>query len=68
MLNNNALQAALGLASFGDGYNGLSSFARDVLQQQVEIHADFPSVTNHNEIEMAIDNLINAASQYAYRN
>ena len=40
----------------------------DVLQQEVTIHADFPNVTDHSEIEEAINNLINGASQYAHRN
>lgn len=37
------------------------------LQQEVNIHAEFPSVTDHNEIEQAFNNLINTASQYANR-
>jgi hypothetical protein len=40
----------------------------DILQQEVTIHADFPNVTDHSEIEEAINNLINGASQYAHRN
>ena len=39
----------------------------DKLEQSVMIKAEFPNVTEHNEIEMAIDNLINKASQYANR-
>ena len=39
----------------------------DKLEQSVMIKAEFPNVTKHNEIEMAIDNLINKASQYANR-
>ena len=37
------------------------------LQQEVNIHAEFPSVTDHNEIEQAFNSLINTASQYANR-
>ena len=37
------------------------------LDQNVHIDASFPSVTDHNEIELAFDNLINKASQYANR-
>lgn len=37
------------------------------LQQEVHIEASFPGVTDHNEIELALDNLINSASQYANR-
>lgn len=37
------------------------------LEQEVTIHAEFPGVTNHNEIEEAFNNLVNRASQYAHR-
>lgn len=37
------------------------------LDQHVDISASFPNVTDHNEIELAFDNLINKASQYANR-
>ena len=33
------------------------------LEQNVHIEANFPNVTNHNEIEEALRNLVNAASQ-----
>jgi hypothetical protein len=33
----------------------------------VHIDATFPNVIDHNEIELAFDNLINKASQYANR-
>ena len=64
-LDANALLATLGL--FNLSAMSINSNADQVLQQEVTIHADFPNVTDHNEIELAIDNLINAASQYAYR-
>ena len=38
------------------------------LQQEVTIRAEFPGVSDRNEIEAAFDNLINRASQFAYRN
>lgn len=38
-----------------------------IVQQTVEIKADFPGVTSHNEIEEALNNLMNTASQYAFR-
>ena len=46
-----------------------SSFDKrsDVLEQEVTIHAEFPNVTQRNEIEEAFNNLINRASQYANR-
>ena len=37
------------------------------LDQDVHIEATFPNVQDHNEIEIAFDNLINKASQYANR-
>lgn len=65
MLDQNALVASLGAINMQA--LSLNSLADQVLQQEVTIHADFPNVTDHNEIELAIDNLINAASQHAYR-
>ena len=38
-----------------------------VLEQRVHIEASFPNVTDHNEIEEAFNNLINASSQYINR-
>lgn len=40
---------------------------KEKIEQVVTIKAEFPNVTEHNEIELAIDNLINSASQYANR-
>lgn len=37
------------------------------LDQNVTIEASFPSVVDHNEIELALNNLVNTASQYASR-
>ncbi len=37
------------------------------LQQFITIEAHFPDVIDHNEIEVAFGNLVNEASQYAYR-
>lgn len=41
--------------------------AGDRLEQEVHITAEFPNVTNKNEILEAFDNVINLASQYANR-
>lgn len=38
-----------------------------VIEQHIEIHAEFPDATSHSEIEEAFNNLINQASQYANR-
>lgn len=64
-LDNSAIWASLGLGGLNAA--SIGTLADQTLQQEVHISADFPNVTDHNEIEMAIDNLINAASQYAYR-
>ena len=48
--------------------SAMLNYQRDnTLQQQVEIKAEFPGVSDHNEIEEAFNNLINTASQYAFR-
>jgi hypothetical protein len=61
----NARQASNGMgllsaAGFRDSNNG-------TLEQNVHIEATFPNVTDHNEIEEAVKNLVNTASQYANR-
>lgn len=65
MLDTNALVASLGAINLHA--MTVNSPADQILQQEVNIQAEFPNVTDHNEIEIAIDNLINAASQHAYR-
>jgi hypothetical protein len=37
------------------------------IEQDIKIYAEFPSATNHTEIEEAFNNLLNTASQYANR-
>jgi hypothetical protein len=37
------------------------------IQQEVTIHADFPGVTSSYEIEQALNNIVNKASQYVNR-
>ena len=57
------------LASQGLGHLLLPTF-KDLnsdLNQNVQITAEFPNATDHNEIEEAFTNLINKASQYANR-
>lgn len=44
-----------------------SHYNEGVLEQNVHIEASFPGVTDHNEVELAMTNLINTASQYANR-
>ena len=43
------------------------SAASDTLEQDVHIEAHFPNVQNSSEIEDAFNNLVNIASQRAYR-
>ena len=54
------------LALAAGGASGLGNFGNS-LEQQVHIEANFPNVQSHTEIEMAINNLINSASQYVNR-
>lgn len=51
------------ISNVGNGINK----GKDTLEQDVTIHAEFPNVQDHNEIEMALSNLVNTASQYANR-
>ena len=51
-----------------DTWSSLAAPAgRGTLDQNVTIHAEFPNVTQHNEIELALADLVNRASQYANR-
>lgn len=58
---NSQLGGALSSPSLGNMGGG------DMLEQQVHIEANFPSVQDRNEIEEAFNTLINRASQYANR-
>lgn len=62
MIDANVAQAGLGILQ-------ASSIAdnRQTLEQTVTITAEFPNATDHNEIELAFDSLINRATQYANR-
>ena len=56
-------------SNIGNTTNALSSMMRNdsnILGQNVNITANFPNVSNRNEIEAAFNNLINRASQYVY--
>lgn len=59
------------VAQMGRGYD-LSMAAWElakemVIEQNVHISAEFPNATNHSEIEEAFENIINLASQHAYK-
>lgn len=53
--------------SFGNVINNNNSSPNET-QQNITIHADFPNVTEKSQIEAAFNNLVNKASQYAFRN
>lgn len=46
---------------------GLIGVPNSTLDQNVHIEANFPNVESHTEIETALNNLINSASQYVNR-
>ena len=61
-MNSSALEALL-----GNGINGTYN-SDDSLNQKVEITANFPNANNAAEIEQALNNLVNMASQRASKN
>ena len=61
----NALAA--GAVFAGRGAAVVSSFGNDTLEQNVHITAEFPSVSDHNEIEEALNSLVERAAQFAGR-
>lgn len=68
LLNMIDLQTQTAKLGFGDLVaSTIKDSQKEVLEQKVEITAEFPNVTDHNEIEEALMNLTNTASQYANR-
>ena len=58
----------ISLQSILPNLNNLTpNLSQQSLEQEVTIHAEFPNVNDHNEVEIALKNLINTASQYANR-
>ena len=55
------------VANINNGMYGSVGAGAQALDQNVHIEANFPNVTDHNEIEMALSNLVNQAAQYANR-
>lgn len=55
------------LSAVGAPGNVTAASTSDTLEQNVHIEANFPNVQNSNEIEQAFNNLVNIASQRAYR-
>lgn len=62
LLNKMASISASGTGSIAQG------IAANGLEQNVHIEAQFPNVTNSHEVEDAINNLLNRASQYIQTN
>ena len=62
MIDNNAANAGIGILH-SPGINTQNQN----LEQTVTITAEFPNATDHNEIEMAFNSLINKATQFANR-
>lgn len=59
-------QLSYGLGNIGNVLTNVGSTS-GTLDQNVSIQASFPNVTDHREIEEALTNLVNKASQYAFR-
>lgn len=66
-LNANVMDRLFSLSTgFGIPMSGISA-ASDTLEQNVHIEASFPNVQNSQEIEDAFNNLVNIASQRAFK-
>lgn len=64
LIDLNALSSAGGLSSL---LAATASSSSQKLEQQVTIHAEFPNVTDKDQITEAFTDLVNLASQYANR-
>ena len=64
LIDLNALSYAGGLSSL---LAATASSSSQKLEQQVTIHAEFPNVTDKDQITEAFTDLVNLASQYANR-
>ncbi len=58
-------QTKISMGNFN--YNVLAGAGTADLQQQVHIDASFPNVVDHNEIELALNNLVNSTTQFINR-
>ena len=67
-LNNSMLSRAFGLMeSIATNLTSVREVSSDTLEQDVHIEATFPNVHESREIENALNNLVNRASQFANR-
>lgn len=55
----------LSVLTHGGGYHGFSG-GTPTIEQTVQINAEFPNATDHNEIREALESLSNLAVQHAY--
>ena len=68
-----SILSTIDLHTMNSQFNGMfsspyiSNLGKEMLEQQVSIEANFPNVTDKQEIEDAFKNLVNLASQYANR-
>ena len=65
MIDLNAMSASQGLTGYLS--SGRFNDGMMTIQQEVTIHAEFPDVSDRNEIKEAFGDLINMAAQYANR-
>jgi len=59
--------AAAGAVNINNAYANAATVGPQSFDQNVHIEANFPNATDHNEIELALTNLVNRASQYVGR-
>ena len=62
------ITARMGNLNIKSSYGISDLNSNNTLDQNVHIEANFPNATNSNEIQSALENLVNTASQYAFRN
>ena len=64
----NSIDSSAAMSSLRDlfAYTTTNNLGSNI-EQDIKIYAEFPSATNHSEIEEAFNNLLNTASQYANR-
>ena len=66
LIQQKAALSALGMIGYGN-FNMPMMGMDNTPYQEVKIYADFPNAVNYNEIELALTNLANRASQYINR-
>ena len=67
MVSNFGRNALNNLANAITNSGSFAMAGAGTLDQNVHIEANFPNVQSHTEIELALNNLVNSASQYVNR-